>query len=342
MLIKELTQLSGASGNEHAVREYIKEYVQKNISGVEISTDVMGNLICRKKGNGKRIAIAAHMDEVGLIITEITADGFLKFDTVGGIETAVLGGKRVFVGENRIPGITSAKAVHLQTKSELLTPLKIKDIAIDIGAFSKEEAEKVVKVGDYAVFDGKFAELENGFVKSKALDDRVGCAILLELLKEDYESDVYFVFTVQEEVGLRGARCAAYNICPDLALVIEGTTCADTLNEDCSAHVTTPGGGAVMTAIDGAAVSDKELFNLIKKLAEKNNIPLQIKRTDRGGTDAGAIAYSGGGTKTAVLAVPCRYIHSPIGVMHTDDAKSVYHLAKALLKNIEGSEFRWN
>lgn len=276
--------------------------------------------------------ICAHMDEVGFIITEITDKGFLKFSTLGGVETAVICSKKVLIGKNKVPGIISAKAIHLQKRSEELIPLKVRDLCIDIGAKDKERAKELVSLGDFAVFDGEYTEFGENLVKSKALDDRVGCATLLELMKEDYDLDIYFVFTVQEEVGLRGATVAANRIKPDIALVIEGTTCSDVYGSKPHNQVTNLGGGAVMTAMDRAAISDKNYFGYIKETAEKAGIPLQIKRTSMGGTDAGAIQRSGIGVKTAVLAVPCRYLHSPVSVAHKDDIDSVYRLAKEILK----------
>ena len=157
-------------------------------------------------------------------------------------------------------------------------------------------------------------------------------------MKEKYDSDVYFVFTAQEEVGLRGALVAANAIKPEIALVIEGTTCSDVYGSNPHNQVTNLGGGAVMTAMDRAAISDRRYFEFIMKTAKENNIPLQIKRTAMGGTDAGAIQRSGTGVKTAVLAVPCRYIHSPVSVMCKDDLESVLKLSKAVLKSIEGSD----
>ena len=333
VLVKELVSLPAPSGFEDAVRNFIKERAVAD----EIYTDSIGNLICHKKGNGKKIMVSAHMDEVGFIITDITDKGFLKFDTLGGIETAVMSGKKLLIGENKVPGIISAKAIHLQSGSEASSPLKIKDLCIDIGANDKNSAKELVNLGDFAVFDSEYTEFGNKIIKSKALDDRVGCAVLLELMKEEFNSDIYFVFSVQEEVGLRGATVAAFNIKPDIALVIEGTTCSDVYGSKPHNEVTNLGGGAVMTAMDRAAISDKEYYDFIMKTARENNIKLQIKRTAMGGTDAGAIQRSSSGVKTAVLAVPCRYIHSPVSVMHEDDLKSVYELSKAVLKNIERS-----
>lgn len=328
MLVKELCNLPGPSSFEDAVRKFIRE----KVSADEIYTDSMGNLICHKKGNGKKVMVCAHMDEVGFIITEITDKGFLKFSTLGGIETAVMCSKKVLIGENKVPGIISAKAIHLQKRSEELVPLKHSDMCIDIGANDKDKAKELVSLGDYAVFDGKYTEFGDNLVKSKALDDRVGCAVLMELMKEEYDHDMYFVFTVQEEVGVRGATTAAYRIKPDIALVLEGTTCSDVYKSKPHNQVTNLGGGAVMTAMDGAAISDKNYFDYITDIAKKNNISLQLKRTTRGGTDARAIQQSGVGVKTAVLAVPCRYLHSPVSVMNKNDIESVYKLAKAVLQ----------
>lgn len=333
MLVKELVSLSGPSGFEDSVRDFIR----KNVTADEIYTDTIGNLICHKKGNGKKIMVAAHMDEVGFIITEITDSGFLRFAALGGIDSAVLCSKKVLIGKNSVPGIIGTKAIHLQKSDEVTTPIKIKDLYIDIGAENKEAAEKIVNLGDYAVFDGEYIEFGNNLVKSKALDDRVGCAVLMELLKEDFDNDIYFVFTVQEETGLRGAFIATYNIKPDLALVLEGTTCSDVYGSKPHNQVTNLGNGVVMTVMDRSAISDKDYFDFIVRTAKENNIKLQLKRTTMGGTDAAAIQRTGTGVKTAVLAVPCRYLHSPVSVMHTDDLLSLYNLSKAVLKNIERS-----
>ena len=333
MLVKELVSLNAPSGFEDEVRDFIKSKVTAD----EIYTDSIGNLICRKKGNGKKVMVCAHMDEVGFIITQITDAGFLRFETLGGIDTSVLIGKKVLIGKDRLPGIIGAKAIHLQSSDEANSPVKKKDLYIDIGAKDKEEAEKLVTLGDYAVFDGDYTPFGENMRKAKALDDRTGCAILMELMKEDYESDMYFVFSVQEEVGLRGATVAAHNINPDLALVIEGTTCSDVHGSKPHNTVTVSGGGAVMTAADMAAISDKEYFDFITWVAAENTIKLQTKRTTTGGTDAGAIQRSNSGVKTAVLAVPCKYIHSAVSVMNYSDFEAVYELSKAVLKNIERS-----
>ena len=334
MLVEELANLSGPSGSEDNIRNFIREHAQAD----EVYTDNMGNLICHKKGSGKRVMVCAHMDEVALIITGINDDGFLSFRTLGGIETAVLCSKKVYIGEKRVPGIVSAKAVHLQSRDEMTKPLKLKDMYIDIGATDKKDAESMISLGDYAVFDGKFTLFGDNLAKSKALDDRVGCAVLLKLMNEKhFDSDIYYAFTVQEETGLRGAAVAAYGVKPDIALVIEGTTCSDVYGSKEHNSVTTIGGGAAMTAMDRAAISDRNYFDYIIKTADKYNIPLQIKRTTMGGTDAGSIQRSRCGVPTAVLAVPCRYIHSPVSVMSMHDFECTERLAEAVLRDMEGS-----
>lgn len=333
MLLEELANLSAPSGYEDEVRNFIKSSIKHN----EAKTDILGNLIYHKKGGGKRVMVCAHMDEVALIVTGITNDGFLLFRTVGGIESSVILNKKVYIGDNKIPGIITCKAIHLQDKDESEKPAVIKDLCIDIGAQNKEDAEKDILPGDYAVFDGKFTYFGDGLVKSKALDDRVGCAVLMRLLEENYDSDIYFVFTVQEEIGLRGAKAAAFNINPDIALVIEGTTCSDVYGSKEEDRVTNIGGGPAVTAMDRALIADKVFFDFIKKTANAEKIPFQIKRTTLGGTDAGAIVGSGSGAHTAVIAAPCRYIHSPVSVMSLSDYENLYLLSRAVLKNIERS-----
>lgn len=333
MFLKELCEKVAPSGWEDEVRKFVLE----NIKADEIIVDVMGNVIAHKKGSGKKIMVAAHMDEVGFIVSGFTEEGFVKFKTVGGIMTTVLVSKKVVLGENKVEGIISAKAVHLQTRSEMEKPLPMKELYIDIGARDKADAESKLSLGDYGTFAGEFIEFGDGCVKSKALDDRVGCAAMLELAKEDYKNDMYFAFTVQEEMG-SGAAIAANRIKPDIALVLEGTTCSDVYGTEPRQTVTYMGEGVAMTAMDGSAVSDRKFFELIKNVAERENIPLQFKRTKNGGTDAGKIQRTAAGAKTAVLAVPCRYIHSPVSVMSKKDYESMKRLSKAVLKELEGSE----
>ncbi len=335
-MLERLSNAFGVSGNESDIRNLLL----KEIGEGEIRIDTLGNIIVHKRGTGKKVMVAAHMDEVGLIITEITEKGFLKFSSVGGIDTRVLVSKRVFVGEKKIPGIIGMKAVHMQERAERETAAKEKSLYIDIGAKDKKEAEEFVSLGDTAVFDSAYNTLAGDFVKGKALDDRVGCRVLLDLLREDFSFDFYGVFTVQEEVGLRGAGVAAQRIMPDYALILEGTTCSDTYKTEKHLTVTKSGEGVAIPVMDRSAILDQEMVRRLVETAEKENIPYQFKRTTAGGTDAGIIHKTGTGVKTAILAVPVRYLHSPGGVMNLKDYEGMRSLSHAFLKRMEEEE--WN
>ncbi len=327
MLLRKMLETNSPSGCEDEMRELILN----EIGDMEHFVDSMGNIIVHKKGNGKKVLISAHMDEVGFIISKITEDGSLKFKTVGGIETTVLAGKKVVIGKDKVFGVTGVKAIHLQSGSERDGMLSVSDLVIDIGAKDKQSAEKKVKVGDYGTFASEAVDFGNNKLKCKGLDDKVGCAVLLELLKIDTNLDLYASFTVQEEVGCRGSIIAANYVKPDYALVFEGTTCSDVFPTPDEKTVTRLGDGCVLTAMDRAAVSDREMFELAKKTARENNIAYQIKRTTMGGTDAGSIQRSGYGVKTLVISTPCRYIHSPVCVMDKNDFKAQFELGKAML-----------
>lgn len=338
MLLKDLTELNGVSGNEDEVRDYIKREAEKYADDIKI--DSMGNVICFKKGtsSGPKIMLSAHMDEVGFMVTGYTDGGALKFRTVGGIDDRILLGKRVVVGSKRIPGVIGSKPVHLQDLSERSSNIKIKKMYIDIGADKKEEAEKTAPLGEYIAFDSKYADLGDGLIKAKALDDRVGCSILLEVLKERYEFDLYVCFTVQEEVGLRGAETAAYRVNPDLAIVVEGTTCSDVPGVKEYEYSTVLGDGAALTIMDRTSYANKNLVDYIYNIAKNNGIAVQFKRTTSGGNDAGKIQQAQGGVIVASVSVPCRYIHSPVSVMSRKDYDSCLELVRAVLSDISNKK----
>ncbi|HEY9061773.1 MAG TPA: M42 family metallopeptidase [Pseudobacteroides sp.] len=337
MILKELTELNGISGSEYNVMEFIKSHVEKYADNIQV--DSMGNLIAFKKGiKGKyKVMLSAHMDEVGLMVTGYQ-DGMLKFKNVGGLDDRILPGKRVLVGDKRLPGIIGVKPIHLQERDERGVNIKLKSMYVDIGADKKEEAEVLAPLGEYIAFHSEYTELGNDVVKAKALDDRVGCAILMELIKEKYDFDLYVCFTVQEEVGLRGSEVAAYRIKPHLALVMEGTTCSDVPGVEEHSYSSTLGGGAVLTIMDRTSYSDKALVNYLYKLGEENNIKVQFKRTTTGGNDAGKIQLTGSGVKVASISVPCRYIHSPVSVMSKRDYNSCLELAKLALNEFNSDE----
>lgn len=335
MLLKRLTEASGLPGNEKEIRDIIKDEIKDYVD--EIKVDRLGNLIALKKGKEgyPKVMLAAHMDEIGLMVKSIDEGGFIKFVPVGGIDDRILVSKIVQIGSNKVPGVIGAKAIHLQEPDERTKALKHKQLYIDIGAKSKAEAEKLVSKGDYISFLSDYIEFGNNLVKAKALDDRVGCAILIELLKETYDATLYAVFTVQEEIGLRGARVAAYGIDPDFALVVEGTVCSDVTNVDEAQHGTRLGHGPAISIMDMASLFDKGLIKQIHQTAVDNNINIQFRQITTGGNDAGAIHVTREGIPSAALSIPCRYIHSPSSIMSKDDFDGCGRLLKLFLKNIK-------
>lgn len=334
MYLKALTELSGVSGNEECVRAFILENIKNHAD--EIVIDNIGNLMAFKKGTGKsnkKVMISAHMDEVGLIVSKITDDGFLKFKSVGGIDTRVLISKKVKIGKNEISGVIGAKAIHLQKKSERESVPEEKDLYIDIGAKDKEDAEKHVTLGDFCAFDSGFTEFGDGLIKAKALDDRIGCAVMMELLKKSaFPFDIYFAFTVQEEVGCRGARVASHRIAPDIAIVLEGTTCSDVHGSEEKDYSTQLGKGPALSIIDRSTYYDKELTQAIYQTAKTHKIPVQFKKTATGGNDAAVIHLSNGGVKTAAISVPARYIHSASSVVAKTDVDAMKTLITTFLQ----------
>lgn len=329
-MLKEYTLAFGVSGCEGEIRNIIKRNVES--FGV-VSIDKLGNLIVHKKGAGKKVMVAAHMDEVGFIATSIREDGGVKFAPVGGIDVRILLSKRVYFGRTGIKGVIGYKPIHIQSSEERNKPVDLKELFIDIGASSREEAEKYIKIGDYATFESEYIDLGE-YIKAKALDDRAGCAVVTEVLKEDYIHDFYGVFTVQEEVGRRGAAVAAFSIQPDIAIVIEGTTCAD-IAKDEKDYVTSPGFGPAISIIDRTSAADGRLIRRIVEVADKNSIPYQYRRGKVGGNDAGSIHRAGEGCITATVSVPTRYIHSPISMINKRDYEDAIKLVKLVLKSIE-------
>ena len=334
-LIKTLCALDGVSGSEEAVQDALAARVGPFADSMR--TDAMGNLIVFKKGKktpSKSLMLCAHMDEVGVIVTGITEDGYLRLAAVGGIDRRVLIGKTVYLGPNRVFGVVGNKAVHLVKKDERDKIPPLDDMYIDIGARSREEAAGLVSLGDVGAFDGSVVEFGGGFVKAKALDDRFGCAILVRLLETELPVDCTFVFTVQEEAGTRGAFGAAFSVKPDIALIVEGTTAADLPSVPASKRVCGLGKGAVIPFMDNMTIYNRELYALLTALADRNGIPWQTKTYISGGTDAGAVQRSRAGVMTAGIAAPIRNLHSPSCVGAVSDFEAVYRLAEAFLGEI--------
>lgn len=333
-LLKTLCTTNGISGDENKVRDIILKEIKSYAT--DITIDNMGNIIVFKKGKNptdKKLMISAHMDEVGFIVTNITSEGYLKFTSVGGIDKRVACGKSVSVGKNNINGVIGAKPIHLLDSKTRDASVNIEDMYIDIGADSKEDAEKYVSCGDSVSFTAPFIADENR-IMAKAIDDRAGCLILIELIKSELPYDMYFTFVVQEEIGLRGAGCAAYTVNPDIAIVVEATTASDIPNVDTTKQVCQLGEGAVISFMDRSTIYDKEYCNIALNTVKKTGVKVQLKRAVAGGNDAGIIHRSRGGVRTVAISVPCRYLHSAFTVINTNDLKATFETVKATAKEI--------
>ncbi|MCT4619505.1 MAG: M42 family metallopeptidase [Marinisporobacter sp.] len=334
MLLEKLCNLSSVSGNEKEVRNFIYKEIEPYVD--EIKIDFLGNLIATKKGKVgfPAIMLSAHMDEVGMMVKSIDENGFIKFLPVGGMDDRIFVSKIVEIGKNKIKGVIGAKAIHLQEPDERKSALKHKQLYIDIGAKSKEEAEKLISIGDYIHFDSKYIEFGNHLIKAKALDDRAGCAMIMELLKQEFNSTIYAVFSVQEEVGLRGAGVAAYRVNPDMALVLETTTCYDVTGIDEPDFATSLGQGPALSLVDSGSYFDKNMVKKLLQIAEKHHIKVQFKQTTKGGNDAGRIHLTREGIPTSTISLPCRYLHSPISVIHKDDFENTLKLVSLFLNSL--------
>ncbi len=331
--LEQLCDLSGASGNEIGVRYWISQLVKPYADSMRV--DALGNLIVEKKGRvsaSGHLMIAAHMDEVGLMVSSITEEGYLKFVTLGGIDRRILLGKRVLIGDNKVLGVIGSKAFHLLSAEERKSIPKLNNLFIDIGVSSKAEAEALVSRGDIVVFNTRSAPIGKDKLRAKAVDDRVGCALMVKLLQEDLPLDVTFVFTVQEEVGTRGAFGAAFSVQPKLALVLEGTTAADLPENTGAKRVCALGEGAVVPFMDGGTIYDRALFEQLRHLAQRHNIPWQTKHRIAGGTDASAIQKSRAGVRVIGISAPVRYLHTTQSLVSLADVESMYRLTRAFLQ----------
>ena len=336
--LKTLCALSGVSSCEDQVRDYIAEQARPYAESMRV--DVMGNRIVFKKGvkaTGNKLMLCAHMDEVGLIIRHITDDGYLRFSNVGGIDRRVLIGKRVFVGWDRVPGVIGLKAIHFTSAEERGKMPKLEDFYIDIGVKNREEAESIVSLGDFAVFDNECLEFGSGMLKAKAIDDRVGCAVMLKLLQRALPMDCTFVFTVQEEVGTRGAFGAAFSVTPEIALVLEGTTAADLPGAKGQKRVCAPGQGPVISLMDNGTVFDRELFRLMCDTADAAGIPWQVKHYIAGGNDGKAVQRTKAGVRVAGLSAAVRYLHAPTSVGAIKDFEQMLALTFAFVDAVAKS-----
>ena len=329
-LLKQLCLIDGISGDEGAVREFIINQIKDHC---EYKVDNLGNIICFKKGkksSAKKVMLDAHTDEVGLIISNITQDGYLKFCTVGGIDTTALLSRRVVIN-GKINGVIGCKPFHLLDADNRKKAPKCDSLYIDIGAKNREDAEKYVALGDSAVVQSDF-EILGECIKSKALDDRIGCLILIMLLKEYNEYDFYATFSTQEEVGLRGAKAAAFAVKPDFAIAIDSTTAADIADVAKEKQVCFQSKGAVVSFMDKATMYDKQMYTA----AMQSGIPCQAKTFISGGNNAGSIHLSGEGVRTMAISAPCRYIHTADSIVNVKDIESMLSLCKYMLNLLAG------
>lgn len=331
-LLKKLCLADGVSSDEGRVREIIISEISGYADSIE--TDSSGNLIVFKKGKvrpDKKVLLSAHMDEVGFIITHVRSDGTLAFDEVGGIDRRVIPGKRVRLCNSGLTGVVGIRPVHLTDRSDREKIPKMSDMSIDIGALNKEDAMKHDLIGELVSFEGFYEENETSII-TKALDDRAGCAVLIELIRSELPYDMYFTFVVQEEVGLRGAKTAAYTVDPDIAVVVETTTAADIPGVDEEKTVCTLGEGAVISFMDRRTIYDRELFKAAFEAADRAGVKAQAKQAVAGGNDAGVISTTRGGVRTIAVSLPCRYLHSPHTVAYKSDLIAVEKTVAELVK----------
>lgn len=338
-LLEKLSNAVSVSGDESAIREIVLEEIKPLADDIKI--DVMGNVLATKRGQGRnlpKVMLAAHMDEIGFMITHDDGKGIFRFTLVGIINSRQLAGKPVIVGTEQIPGIISTKPIHLAKASELKKEINLDTLRIDVGP----EIGSKVKIGDWATFATKFKRIGPS-LRGKAIDDRVGVTTLITLLENAPTNiDLLAAFTVQEEIGLRGARVAAFALNPDMAIVLDTTPALDMPVWDGSENTlyrTKVDHGPAIYIADGVTFSDPRLVNLLKNVSETYNIPYQIRQPGGGGTDAGAIHKQRAGIPSISVSVPCRYLHTTASIMRLNDWKNSVKLLHAALCHIDESLF---
>lgn len=346
-MMRELTEAPGVPGQEQAVRSVMQRYLEPL---GELVSDNLGSIGCRKQGSAAepKIMIAGHLDEIGFMVVRITDEGYLKFQTLGGWVQQVMLAQRVEVvtRTGRIPGVIGSKPPHLMTAEERKKPIEIKDMYIDVGAASKDEAsEWGIRPGDMVVPVMPFSHMRNEqLLLAKAWDNRLGCAVAVEVLRQlqeqQHPNTVYGVATVQEEVGLRGARTMAYTIEPDISFAIDTGIAGDTPGvtpDEVSAKL---GKGPVVLLYDASMVPHTGLRDLVMDVAQAVDIPLQFDKMAGGGTDAGAFHVFGRGVPSLVMGAPVRYIHSHTSILHQQDFQQLVTLLVEVVKRLDAEQVR--
>ncbi len=339
-LLEKLSNASGVSGFEDEVRNLMLEELKGHVDDLDV--DNMGNLIATKNGkpDGKKVMLAAHMDEIGLMVRYIDKEGFIKFSKLGGINDQMLLNQEVYIHSNgeQILGVVGSKPPHRMKAAEKKKPVQYENMFIDIGASDKEDAEEMVNVGDPITIKQKFAELKNDLVMGNAMDNRVGCAIMVEVMKRARsDATIYGVGTVQEEVGLKGARTAAYRINPDMALALDVTISGDHpgMKEEDAPAKAGKGPCIILTDASGRGIiTHPQVKELLIQVAEEEEIPYQLEVSEGGTTDATAIHLTREGIPTGVISPPSRYIHTPVSVVNIQDVENAVKLILAVLNRL--------
>ena len=338
-VLEKLSNACGVAGREDEVRDLMKELLKPNVD--EIREDKLGNVIGVKKGkkDATTVMLAAHMDEIGLMVKNITKEGFLQFAKIGGIDDRILIAQKVLVHTDKrsITGIIGSKPPHILKEEEKKKVIEADDLFIDVGAKDKQDAQKMgVRVGDAVSFDIKFTRVGKDTVVGKAFDDRVGCAALIETMRKLSKVDctIYVVGTIQEEVGLRGATTAAFQLYPDVGIALDVTVAGDVPGVK---EVEAPAkmrAGPALTVADAGLITHPKVLRLFIDSAEENKIPYQLETGMRGTTDAAKIALTKEGVPSGVISIPTRYIHSPASLLSLKDVENAVKLAVATVKNV--------
>jgi putative aminopeptidase FrvX len=337
--LEKLSNACGVAGREEEVRSLMKNFLKPEVD--EVKEDKLGNVIGVKKGkkNAPKVMLAAHMDEIGLLVKTISKEGFLQFTKIGGIDDRILQAQKVIVYTEKGPlhGIIGSKPPHIEKEEERKKVATYDELFIDIGAESQEEAKKMgVRIGDPVGFDVKFAKVGRNIVIGKAFDDRVGCAVMVEAVKrlEKTECTVYAVGTVQEEVGLRGATTAAFEISPDVGIALDVTIAGDAPGvREVEAPIKMRKGPSI-TIADYGLITHPKILRLLIDTAEENKIPYQLETGLPGSTDAARISLTREGVPSGVISIPTRYIHNPASVLSLGDAENAVKLTVAAIQKI--------
>ncbi len=334
--ILRLCSLFGPSGYEDEVRAFLRAQAEPYAD--KLLQDNNGSLLVLKKGRTETrqtVLLSAHMDEVGVIIRDVNERGFLKFAFIGDIDRRAAIGKQVWLGPERVPGVIGMKPIHLTTKDERSAVPKTKELYIDVGARTRQEAETLARPGTWGCFASQPEPFGAGKLRAKALDSRIGCAVLLELLKQELPVDTWFAFTVQQKVGCRGAYPAAFRLKPDAALALAAAPALDFPPHEGGARVCALGKGPVIPVMDKGTIYDPKLTKLLQTCAKDRDLPWQPMTALTSRTDASAIQRSLGGCMSAALLVPVRYLDSPSGVADPGDIRAMLEITQTFLEKLE-------